>query len=545
MIAPAFHIRDDDFQSLVDDPIDAVVDDEQAEVEVGRIRQGATEQAPAAITGEHEGVEARVGKLCSNAEPEASAHRRPIVGRVEGNVGVGSLGHVLTILVGDADVVEPDAVRPPQRGQRLVEGDEIDATVADVPGDLSSVQALGQLNRRAPADAAAGEPRNQLAEDGVEVATYNAVIAAHAVTELTGDVAVLLGPSGEVPELSSGNGRQVERVLARIEAERDDTVVGTDASPELHGLVVSAEGDVSEAVAILGGNGVRAVDRPDGRCLHQLRQPGGERGHARPAGGLAADIDHNASPVRDPGKVLDEPFDVLGTKAALPRLRGDIDVHGLRQDVRVEGDGDRPRLHQNGLRPLQLFLHGVDVVDDDAALSQLRLELRDDVHAVNGHVLERGLSDRHRRVERDEIDRWDVVQLGVGEATSAQLGCGASRGNTAADPAGGEVVAERHEAGDVFAHRQQARRAVGCLRRVAQRLEVLGDMDQPATIDARIGGDAPTTERLDQPKVATGPFQGHWFKGREFVLNPVDHAGTHGCDAPQPLNMRLIDSVTS
>src|SRR5437762_2124316 len=254
MIAPAFHIRDDDFQSLVDDPIDAVVDDEQAEVEVGRIGQGATEQPPAAITGEHEGVEARVSKLCSNAKPEASAHRRPIVGRVEGNVRVRSLGHVLPILVGDADVVESDAVGPPEFVQRLVERDEIDGTVADVPGDLSSVQALGQLNRRAPADAAAGEPRNQLAEDGVEVATHNAVIAAHAVTELTGDVAVLLGPSGEVPDLSSGDGRQVERVLAGIEAERDDTVVGTDASPELHGLVVSAEGDVSEAVAILGGN---------------------------------------------------------------------------------------------------------------------------------------------------------------------------------------------------------------------------------------------------------------------------------------------------
>src|SRR5204862_8350419 len=120
---------------------------------------------------------------------------------------------------------EPAPGRPPQRVQRLGEGDEIDGTVADVPGDLSSVQALGQLNRRAPADAAAGEPRNQLAEDGVEVATHNAVIAAHAVTELTGDVAVLLGPSGEVPELSSRNGRQVERVLAGIEAQRNHAVV--------------------------------------------------------------------------------------------------------------------------------------------------------------------------------------------------------------------------------------------------------------------------------------------------------------------------------
>src|SRR5205823_4060030 len=190
VIAAALDIRDHHFQSLVDDPIDAVVDDEQPEVEVGRIGQGATEQAPAAITGEHKGVEAWVGKLRSNAKPEASAHRRPIVGRVEGNVRVGSLGHVLTILVGDADVVESDTMRPPQRVQRLVEGDEIDGTVADVPGDLSGVQAVGQLDRRASAHAVAGEPRNQLAKDGVEVATYNAVIAAHAVTELTGDVAV-------------------------------------------------------------------------------------------------------------------------------------------------------------------------------------------------------------------------------------------------------------------------------------------------------------------------------------------------------------------
>src|SRR2546426_11270292 len=111
MIAPALDIRDDDFQSLVDDPVDAVVDDEQAEVEVGRIGQGATEQAPAAITGEHEGVEARGGELRSNAKPEASAHRRPIVGRVEGNVRGRSLGDGLTSLLGGAGGGEPDAAR--------------------------------------------------------------------------------------------------------------------------------------------------------------------------------------------------------------------------------------------------------------------------------------------------------------------------------------------------------------------------------------------------------------------------------------------------
>ena len=37
----------------------------------------------------------------------------------------------------------------------------------------------------------------------------------------------------------------------------------------------------------------------------------------------------------------------------------------------------------------------------DALRTQLGLELRHNVHAVDGHVLERGLPDRHRRVERD------------------------------------------------------------------------------------------------------------------------------------------------
>ena len=143
MIAAALDIRDHHFQSLVDDSVNAVVDDEQAKVEVGGIGQGATEETPAAITGEHESIEARVGELRTHAEAEASAHRRPVVGRMEGNVRVGSLGHVLPVFIGDADVVEPDAVRPPGPVQRLVKGDEIDRAVADVPGDLSGVQALG------------------------------------------------------------------------------------------------------------------------------------------------------------------------------------------------------------------------------------------------------------------------------------------------------------------------------------------------------------------------------------------------------------------
>jgi len=89
------------------------------------------------------------------------------------------------------------------------------------------VEPLRKLDRRAPADAPAGQPRNDLAEDGVDVATNDVVIAPNAVTELTGDVAVLLRPSGEGPNLSGGNRRKVEGVFARIEAQRDDAVVGT------------------------------------------------------------------------------------------------------------------------------------------------------------------------------------------------------------------------------------------------------------------------------------------------------------------------------
>src|SRR5438105_4042277 len=190
---------------------------------------------------------------------------------MEGDVRVGSLGDVLAVFVGDADVVEPDAVRPPRSVQRLVKGDEIDRAVADVPGDLSGVQALGQLDRRAPADAAVGQARENFAQGRIDIAANDVIIAAHPMTELTGDVAVLLGPSGEVPELTSRNGGQVERVLAGVEAERNHAVLWTDAPPELHRLVVSAERDVPEAVAVLGRNGVRAVDRPDGRSLQQLR----------------------------------------------------------------------------------------------------------------------------------------------------------------------------------------------------------------------------------------------------------------------------------
>src|ERR1700694_1558642 len=109
--------------------------------------------------------------------------------------GVGSLGDILPVLIGDADVVEADAVRPPRLVQLLVEGDEVDAALADIAGDLARIETLGQIHRWPPADAATRQLGNDLAEHGIQVATHDVVIATNAMAELGGDVAGRLRPS--------------------------------------------------------------------------------------------------------------------------------------------------------------------------------------------------------------------------------------------------------------------------------------------------------------------------------------------------------------
>src|SRR5207248_2450059 len=191
MVAPLLDVGDDDLESLVDDPVDAVVDDEETKAEIGGVGQRTTEEAPAAVAREDEGVEAGVGQLRSDAQSEAAAHRRPVVGGMEGNPGVGSLRDILAVLVGDADVVEADAVRPPRLVQLLVKGDEIDAALAHIARDLTGIEPLGQIDRRAPAHAATGQLRDDLSQGSVQVSAHDVVIAANAMAELTGDVAVL------------------------------------------------------------------------------------------------------------------------------------------------------------------------------------------------------------------------------------------------------------------------------------------------------------------------------------------------------------------
>src|SRR2546425_2929521 len=102
----------------------------------------AADQSPAAVTGEDEGMEARVRHFGTHPEPEAATHRRSVVSGMEGNVRMRSLSHVLAVLVGDAHIVEADAVWTPGLLQPLVEADEIHRSLAHVAGDVPVVAAL-------------------------------------------------------------------------------------------------------------------------------------------------------------------------------------------------------------------------------------------------------------------------------------------------------------------------------------------------------------------------------------------------------------------
>src|SRR3990172_1371030 len=97
---------------------------------------------------EHKGVKARIGQLGANPEAEGTAHGGAVVRGPELDIRVGPLRHVLPILIGDTDVVEPNAVWLPVLGQFLVEGHEVDAVFPDVPPDLSGVQIIRLLALR-------------------------------------------------------------------------------------------------------------------------------------------------------------------------------------------------------------------------------------------------------------------------------------------------------------------------------------------------------------------------------------------------------------
>src|SRR2546422_8949298 len=75
---------------------------------------------------------------------------------------------------------------------------------------------------------------------------------------------------------------------------------------------------------------------------------------------------------------------------------------------------------------------------------------------------------------------------------------------------------------------------------------MFGDMDQPAAVNARIGGNAPAPQGLDQPVIATAPLQRRGFEWGEFLFDTIQHFRAHASPvACQPLNIRLIASFSS
>ena len=171
---------------------------------------------------------------------------------------------------------------------------------------------------------------------------------------------------------------------------------------------------------------------------------------------------------------------------------------------------------EHPLGSLQSLLHGVDVVDHDATVSQLRLQLRHDVHAVDGDVLQGSEPDGHGGVQGDQVDGRNAVELGVGQAARAELGRRPRGGDAAGDSSRRQVVAERGKARDVLTHGQHPRPAVGRLVEIGEWFEVLGHVDQPTTIYTRVGRDSPAPQGFDQPVIAAASFEGRSRRGQDL-----------------------------
>ena len=381
VVATLVDVRDHHLEPLVDDGVGAVVHDEQVHADVGRFRECSAEQPPAPVTREDKGMQARIGGPCANPQPKSAAHSRTVMHRVERHRLVRPLRHVLAVLVGGADVVEADAVRPPRAVQLAVEIDGVDAPFAHCARDGPGVQVSRRMDPRALSQLAL-EPRQHLLEGAFDVAAHHPVVALHPVPEVAVLVAVRRVPGGEVPDVPGGDRAEVQRVLARVEAQADHDVVSGHAPPQLHRLVVATEGDVTVAIRVVPRDGVGSVDRPDSGRAEQLRQLGGELGDAWATRRLGADIDDDPAPLRQSRKLVDETVGVDLVEASRPLERRHVDLHLLRQDVGVERYGDGLGVGEDRLRLLELCLQPGDVVDDDAAIAQFGAQLGNHVHAM-------------------------------------------------------------------------------------------------------------------------------------------------------------------
>src|SRR5205823_9062344 len=128
-----------------------------------------------------------------------------------------------------------------------------------------------------------------------------------------------------------------------------------------------------------------------------------------------------ALPRGDARELSEELRHVARRERSRMRRPRDVRVRLSRENVRVERDRHGLVVLEDALRATEALFELVHVVDDDEALTELGLELWNDVHAVLAHVLERRIADREGRVERDEVDGRNVVELRVGHPAAAEL----------------------------------------------------------------------------------------------------------------------------
>src|SRR5438094_10611610 len=98
--------------------------------------------------------------------------------------------------------------------------------------------------------------REHLREREPDVATDDAILIRRAMAELPVLVAVRIAHVGEVPHPAGVDAAEVQRVLAGVEAERDDDIIPRAAAPQLPRRGVAAERDVTVAPRHLRRRGI-------------------------------------------------------------------------------------------------------------------------------------------------------------------------------------------------------------------------------------------------------------------------------------------------
>ena len=97
--------------------------------------------------------------------------------------------------------------------QLRIERDRVHAAIAHLARDGARVEVLRQVDGRPVGDHAL-ELRQDVVQRLLDVATHDAIVAIHAVTEIAVLVAIGRGPRREVPHVTGRNRAEVERIFA-------------------------------------------------------------------------------------------------------------------------------------------------------------------------------------------------------------------------------------------------------------------------------------------------------------------------------------------